>query len=116
MKKIILLMSFIVLTTIAHAFNYGSITVYQDGEWGKPLYTKTSVVYDESRKTITFSNSEFGNMVLKTYSSEMKDGVEIHYCREVTTERRFIVFITVRDNIPYVILSASADTMFLFGS
>ena len=33
MKKIILLMSFIVLTTIAHAFNYGSITIYQDGEW-----------------------------------------------------------------------------------
>ena len=33
MKKIILLMSFIVLTTIAHAFNYGSITVYQDGKW-----------------------------------------------------------------------------------
>lgn len=25
------LMSFIVLTTIAHAFNYGSITVYQNG-------------------------------------------------------------------------------------
>lgn len=53
-------MSFIVLTTIAHAFNYGSITIYQDGEWGKPLYIKTSVVYNEARKTITFSNSKFG--------------------------------------------------------
>lgn len=105
-------MSFIVLTTIAHAFNYGSITLYQDGEWGKPLYIKTSVVYNEARKTITFSNSE---MVLKIYSSEMKDGVEIHDCREVNTGRRFVVFITVRDNIPYVILSTSADTMFFFG-
>jgi hypothetical protein len=115
MKKIILLMSFIVLTTIAHAFNYGSITLYQDGEWGKPLYIKTSVVYNEARQTITFSNSEYGKMVLKIYSSEMKDGVEIHYCREVNTERRFVVLITVRDNIPYVTLSTSANTMFLFG-
>lgn len=40
MKKIILLMSFIVLTTIAHAFNYGSITVYQDGEWGSHYILK----------------------------------------------------------------------------
>ena len=44
MKKIILLMSFIVLTTIAHAFNYDSITIYQDGEWSAPFYIKTSVV------------------------------------------------------------------------
>lgn len=44
MKKIILLMNFIVLTTIAHAFNYGSITVYQNGEWSDPFYIKTSVV------------------------------------------------------------------------
>lgn len=115
MKKIILLMSFIVLTTIAHAFNYGSITLYQDGEWGKPLYIKTSVIYNETRKTITFSNSKVGKMVLKIYSSEMKDGVEIHNCREVNTGRRYVVFITVRNNIPYVILSTSADTMFYFG-
>lgn len=108
-------MSFIVLTTIAHAFNYGSITIYKDGEWSKPLYIKTSVIYNEARKTITFSNSEFGKMVLKIYSSEMKDGVEIHNCREINTGRRFVVFITVRNNIPYVILSASADTMFSFG-
>ena len=115
MKKIILLMSFIVLTAIAHAFNYGSITIYQDGEWGEPLYIKTSVVYNEARKTITFSNSKFGKMVLKVYSSETKDGIEIHYCREVSTGRRFVVFITVRNNIPYVTLSTSADTMFSFG-
>lgn len=115
MKKIILLMSFIVLTTIAHAFNYDSITIYQDGEWGKPLYIKTSIVYNEARKTITFSNNEFGKMVLKIYSSETKDGVEIHICGEVTTGRRFVVFITVRNNIPYVTLSTSADTMFSFG-
>lgn len=115
MKKIILLMSFIVLTTIAHAFNYGSITLYQDGEWGKPLYIKTSVVYNEARKTITFSTSEYGKMVLKIYSSEMKDGVEIHDCREVNTGRRYVVFITVINNIPYVTLSTSADTMFYFG-
>lgn len=115
MKKIILLMSFIVLTTIAHAFNYDSITIYQDGEWGKPLYIKTSVVYNEAEKTITFSNSEYGKMVLKIYSSEMKDEVEIHYCGEVNTGRRFIIFITVKDDIPYVTLSPSADTMFLFG-
>ena len=115
MKKIILLMGFIVLTTITHAFNYGSITVYQDGEWGEPLYIKTSVIYNETRKTITFSNSKFGKMVLKIYYSEMKDGVEIHNCKEVNTGRRFVVFITVRDNIPYVTLSTSADTMFSFG-
>lgn len=115
MKKIILLMSFIVLTTIAHAFNYGSITIYQDGELGKPLYIKTSIIYNEASQTITFSNSEFGKMVLKVYSSEMKDGVEIHDCREVNTGRRFVVFITVRNKIPYVTLSTSADTMFLFG-
>ena len=52
MKKIILLMSFIVLTTIAHAFNYGSITIYQDGEWGAPFYIKTSVVYIVFNQTI----------------------------------------------------------------
>lgn len=115
MKKIILLMSFIVLTTIAHAFNYGSITIYQDGEWGKPLYIKTSVVYNEPRKTITFSNSKWGKMVLKIYSSKMKDGVEIHDCKEISTGRRFVVFITVNNNIPYVTLSTSADTMFSFG-
>lgn len=115
MKKIILLMSFIVLTTIAHAFNYGSITIYQDGVWGKPLYIKTSVVYNEARKTITFNNNKFGKMILKIYFSEMKDGVEIHNCREVTTGRRVVVFITVRNDIPYVILSTSADTMFSFG-
>lgn len=115
MKKIILLMSFIVLTTIAHAFNYGTITIYKDGEWGKPLYIKTSVVYNEARKTITFSNSEFGKMVLKIYSSGMKDGIEIHNCKEVNTGRRFVVFITVINNIPYVTLSASADTMLSFG-
>lgn len=115
MKKIILLMSFIVLTTIAHAFNYNTITVYQDGEWSDPFYIKTSVVYNESRKTITFSNSKFGKMVLKIYSSEMKDGVEIHNCGEINTGRRFVVFITVRNNIPYVTLSTSADTMFSFG-
>ena len=115
MKKIILLMSFIVLTTIAHAFNYGSITVYQNGEWSAPFYIKTSVVYNEARKTITFSNSKFGKMVLKVYSSETKDGIEIHYCKEINTGKRFVVFITVRDNIPYVTLSTSADTMFSFG-
>lgn len=115
MKKIILLMGFIVLTTIAYAFNYGSITVYQNGEWSAPFYIKTSVIYNETRKTITFSNSKFGKMVLKIYYSEMKDGVEIHNCKEVNTGRRFVVFITVRDNIPYVTLSTSADTMFSFG-
>lgn len=52
MKKIILLMSFIVLTTIAHAFNYGSITIYQDGEWSTPFYIKTSVVYNEFKKLL----------------------------------------------------------------
>lgn len=115
MKKIILLMSFIVLTTIAHAFNYGSITVYQNGEWSSPFYIKTSVVYNESKKIITFSNSKFGKMVLKVYSSEMKDGVEIHNCREISTGRRFVVFITMNNNIPYITLSTSADTMFSFG-
>ena len=115
MKKIILLMSFIVLTTITHAFNYNTITVYQDGEWSDSFYIKTSVVYNEARKTITFSNSKFGKMVLKIYSSEMKDGVEIHNCGEISTGRRFVVFITVRNNIPYVTLSTSADTMFSFG-
>ena len=54
-------------------------------------------------------------MVLKIYSSEMKDGVEIHNCREVNTGRRFVVFITVNNKIPYVTLSTSADTMFSFG-
>ena len=82
---------------------------------GEPLYIKTSVIYNETRKTITFSNSKFGKMVLKIYYSEMKDGVEIHNCKEVNTGRRFVVFITVRDNIPYVTLSTSADTMFSFG-
>ena len=115
MKKIILLMSFIVLTTIAHAFNYGSITVYQNGKWSDPFYIKTSIVYNEARKTITFSNSKFGKMVLKVYSSETKDGIEIHDCREISTGKRFVVFITVRDNIPYVTLSTSTDTMFSFG-
>lgn len=115
MKKIILLMSFIALTTIAHAFNYGSITVYQNGEWSNPVYIKTSVVYDEARQTITFSINEHGKMVLKIHSSETKDGIEIHYCGEVTTGRRFVVFITVKNNIPYVILCTSADTMFSFG-
>ena len=52
MKKIILLMSFIVLTTIAHAFNYNTITVYQDGEWSAPFYIKTLVVYNESEKLL----------------------------------------------------------------
>ena len=115
MKKIILLMSFIVLTTIAHAFNYNTITVYQDGEWSDRFYIKTSVVYNESRRTSTFSNNKFGKMVLKIYSSEMKYGVEIHNCREINTRRRFVVFITIRNNIPYVTLSTSADTMFSFG-
>ena len=115
MKKIILLMSFIVLTTIAHAFNYNTITVYQDGEWSNTFYIKTSIVYNEARKTITFSNSKFGKMVLKVYSSETKDGIEIHDCREISTGKRFVVFITVRNNIPYVTLSTSADTMFSFG-
>ena len=54
MKKIILLMSFIVLTTIAHAFNYNTITIYQDGEWSAPFYIKTSVVYNESKKNYYF--------------------------------------------------------------
>ena len=114
MKKIILLMGFIVLTTIAYAFNYNTITVYQDGEWSNTFYIKTSIVYNEPRKTITFSNSKFGKMVLKIYSSEMKDGVEIHNCGEINTGKRFVVFITVRNNIPYVTLSTSADTMFSF--
>ena len=52
MKKIILLMSFIVLTTIAHAFNYGSITIYQDGEWSNTFYIKTSIVYNEAKKLL----------------------------------------------------------------
>lgn len=45
----------------------------------------------------------------------MKDGVEIHNCEEVNTGRRFVVFITVNNKIPYVTLSTSADTMFSFG-
>lgn len=61
-----------------------------------------------------FSNSKLVNGI-KIYSSEMKDGVEIHNCGEVNTGRRFVVFITVRNNIPYVTLSTSADTMFSFG-
>lgn len=61
-----------------------------------------------------FSNSKLVNGI-KIYSSEMKDGVEIHNCGEINTGRRFVVFITVRNNIPYVTLSTSADTMFSFG-
>lgn len=52
---------------------------------------------------------------IKIYSSEMKDGVEIHNCGEINTGRRFVIFITVRNKIPYVTLSTSADTMFSFG-
>ena len=80
MKKIILLMSFIVLTTIAHAFNYNTITVYQDGEWSDPFYIKTSVVYNEARKTITFSNNKWGKMVLKITSSKRQGDMEYHMC------------------------------------
>lgn len=34
--------------TNAHAFNYNTITVYQDGEWSNPFYIKTSIVYNEA--------------------------------------------------------------------
>lgn len=115
MKKIILLMSFIVLTTIAHAFNYGSITVYQNGEWSDPFYIKTSVVYNESRKTITFSNNKWGKMALKITSSKRKGDIEYHMCRDINTNKYYIVTITEENNIPYISLSPSKDVIYLFG-
>lgn len=115
MKKIILLMSFIVLSTIAHAINYASITVYQDGEWSSPFYIKTSVVYNETKKTITFSNSQFGKMVLKINSSKRKSDMEYHMCKEIKTGRFFIVTITIENSVPYISLSPSEDKIFLFG-
>lgn len=115
MKKIILLMSFIVLTTIAHAFNYCSITVYQNGEWSDPFYIKTSVVYNESRKTITFSNSKWGKMVLKITSSKRQGDMEYHMCKDINTNKYYIVTITEENNIPYISLSPSKDVIYLFG-
>ena len=52
MKKIILLMSFIVLTTIAHAITYTSMTRCTNGTWSKKFQIKT------------ISNSTFGKLVL----------------------------------------------------
>lgn len=115
MKKLILLMSFIVLSTIVHAINYTTISVYQDGEWSSPFNIKTSVVYNEARKTITFSNNQFGKMVLKVNSSKRKGEMEYHMCKEITTGRFFIVTIAVENGIPYVSLSPSEDKIFLFG-
>ena len=115
MKKIILLMSFIVLTTIAHAFNYGSITVYQNGEWSAPFYIKTSVVYNEARKTITFSNNKWGKMVLKITSSKRQGDMEYHMCKDINTNKYYIVTITEENSIPYISLSPSKDVIYLFG-
>lgn len=115
MKKIILLMSFIVLTTIAHAFNYGSITVYQNGKWSSPIYIKTSIVYDEPKQLITFSNEKWGKIVLKVISSKSNNGIEYHMCKNIKTNKYFVVMITLEDNIPYISLSPSEDTIYLFG-
>jgi len=115
MKKIILLMSFIVLTTIAHAFNYGSITVYQNGEYSAPFYIKTSIIYNEVKKTITFSNNKWGKMVLKIKSSKRIKDVEYHMCNDINTKKFYIVMITMENNIPYITLSPSEDTLYLFG-
>lgn len=115
MKKIILLMSFIVLTTVAHAFNYGSITVYQNGEYSAPFYIKTSVIYNEVKKTITFSNNKWGKMVLKIKSSKRIKDVEYHMCNDINTKKFYIVMITMENSIPYITLSPSEDTLYLFG-
>ena len=108
-------MSFIVLTTMAHAFNYGSITVYQNGRWSDPIYIKTSVVYDEPKKLITFSNEKWGKLVLRVTSSKSSNGVEYHMCKNIKSNKYFVVMITLENNIPYVSLSLSEDIIYLFG-
>lgn len=115
MKKIILLMSFIVFTTIAHAINYGSITVYKNGGWSDPIYIKTSIVYDEPRNLITINNEKWGKIILKITSSKSSNGIEYHICRNVKSKKYFVVMITLENNIPYISLSPSEDTIYLFG-
>ena len=76
------------------------------------INSSTGFRYGKSLVAISFASC---NVLASIYSSEMKDGVEIHNCGEINTGRRFVVFITVRNKIPYVTLSTSADTMFSFG-
>ena len=115
MKKIILLMSFIVLTTIAHAITYTSMTRCTNGTWSKKFQIKTTVTYNEKSQLITISNSTFGKLVLWVQSSKTKDGIEMHTCKNIKTNLYYIVMITVENGIPYVSLSPSENTVFLFG-
>lgn len=115
MKKIILLMSFIVYTTIIHAITYTSVIRYNSGVWSNKFQTKTTVTYNEKSKLITISNSTFGKLVLWVQSSQTKEGVEMHMCKNIKTNLYYVVMITIEDDIPYVSLSPSEDTIYLFG-
>jgi hypothetical protein len=115
MKKIILLMSFIVLTTIAHAITYTSVTRCTNGVWSNKCKIKTTITYNEKSQLITISSPTLGKLVLKVQSSKTKDGVEMHLCKNIKTNLYYIVMITVENGIPYVSLSPSEDTIYLFG-
>lgn len=115
MKKIILLMSFIVFTTITHAITYTSVIRYNNGIWSNKLQVKTTVTYNAKTNIITISNPTFNKLVLLVQSSKTKDGVEMHMCKDINTNLYYIVMITVENNIPYVSLSVSEDIIYLFG-
>lgn len=115
MKKILLLMSFIVLTTIARAITYTSMIRCNSGVWSNKFQIKTTVTYNEKSKLITISNSTFGKLALWIQSSKTENGVEMHMCKEIRTNLYYVVMITVENNVPYVTLSPSEDTMYIFG-
>lgn len=115
MKKIILLMSFIVLTTIAHAITYTSVTRCTNGVWSNKCKVKTTIIYNEKSQLITISNPTFGKLVLWIQSSKTVDDIEMHMCKNIKTNLYYIVMITVENGIPYVSLSPSEDTIYLFG-
>ena len=115
MKKIILLMSFIVLTTMAHAITYTSVMRYTNGVWSNKCKVKTIITYNEKSQLITIGNSTFGKLVLYVQSSKTEDDVEMHICKNIKTNHYYIVMITIENGIPYVSLSPSEDTIYLFG-
>lgn len=108
-------MSFIVLTTIAHAITYTSVTRCANGIWSNKCQIKTTITYNEKSQLITISSPTLGKLVLKIQSSKTKDGVEMHMCKNIQTNLYYIVMITIENGIPYVSLSPSEDTIYLFG-
>lgn len=54
-------------------------------------------------------------MVLKITSSKRQGDMEYHMCKDINTNKYYIVTITEENNIPYISLSPSKDVIYLFG-